>query len=45
MKRRRSRLRQRTVKIEKRDGKFEIAGFGKWYYYWRDPYHLMILII
>jgi inward rectifier potassium channel len=38
------RRRPRTVKIEKRDGKFEIQGIGKWYYYWRDPYHLLLTI-
>jgi inward rectifier potassium channel len=31
-------------KIEKIDGKLTIRGMGKWYNYWRDPYHLLLTI-
>ncbi len=27
-----------------RDGKFEIVGMNVWYYYWREPYHLMLTV-
>ena len=40
----RSRLRQRTVKIENQDGRLVIRGMGKWYHHWRDPYHLLLTI-
>jgi inward rectifier potassium channel len=32
------------IDIHVRDGKFEIMGMGIWYYYWRDPYHLLLTI-
>ncbi|MBC1239848.1 ion channel [Nostoc sp. 2RC] len=32
------------IDIHIRDGKFEIMGMGIWYYYWRDPYHLLLTI-
>jgi inward rectifier potassium channel len=38
------RPRNKIRKIEKRDGKFTIRGMGKWYNYWRDPYHLLLTI-
>jgi inward rectifier potassium channel len=34
----------RSIRLADRDGKFEIDGFGAWYSYWRDPYHLMLAI-
>jgi inward rectifier potassium channel len=40
----RSRLQQRTVRIENQDGRLVIHGMGKWYYHWRDPYHLLLTI-
>ena len=40
----RSRLHQRTVKIENQDGRLVIQGMGKWYHHWRDPYHLLLTI-
>ncbi len=34
-----------SVRIARQaDGKFAIAGMGKWHSYWRDPYHLMLTI-
>ena len=38
------RHRHRTVRIENQDGRFVIHGMGKWYHYWRDPYHLLLTI-
>lgn len=32
------------IRIVLRDGKFEIVGMNVWYYYWREPYHLMLTI-
>ncbi len=26
------------------DGRFHVEGFGLWYTYWRDPYHLMLTV-
>lgn len=40
----RFRRNRRTVKIANQDGRFVIQGMGKWYYYWRDPYHLLLTI-
>jgi inward rectifier potassium channel len=34
----------RGVYIANRNGKLEIEGIGKWYSYWRDPYHLFLTI-
>jgi inward rectifier potassium channel len=34
----------RGVYISNRNGKLEIEGIGKWYSYWRDPYHLCLTI-
>jgi inward rectifier potassium channel len=30
------------VHIKLHEGNFEIVGFGAWYSYWRDPYHLFL---
>jgi inward rectifier potassium channel len=30
------------IKIQ--NGLFEIMGMGAWYFYWRDPYHLLLTI-
>jgi inward rectifier potassium channel len=38
------RRRHRTVRIENQDGRLVIHGMGKWYYHWRDPYHLLLTI-
>jgi inward rectifier potassium channel len=38
------RQRHRTVRIENQDGRLVIHGMGKWYYHWRDPYHLLLTI-
>ncbi len=32
------------VKIQVRNGRFEIVGLNVWYSYWRDPYHLLLTI-
>ena len=32
------------TRIEIQDGRFEVAGAGKWHSYWRDPYHLLLTI-
>lgn len=32
------------VHIKVRDGRFQIMGKNTWYYYWRDPYHLLLTI-
>jgi inward rectifier potassium channel len=34
----------RGVYISNRKGKLEVEGIGKWYSYWRDPYHLFLTI-
>ncbi len=36
--------RKRTVRIENRNGRFIVRGSGQWYHYWRDPYHLLLMI-
>lgn len=33
-----------SIRLVKQDGKFHIEGFGAWYSYFRDPYHLMLVI-
>lgn len=38
------RQRHRTVRIENQDGRLVIHGMEKWYYHWRDPYHLLLTI-
>jgi inward rectifier potassium channel len=38
------RHRHRTVRIENKDGRFVVHGTGKWYYHWRDPYHLLLMV-
>ena len=30
--------------IKQQDGRLNIVGMGKWYSYWRDPYHLLLTI-
>jgi inward rectifier potassium channel len=40
----RSRLPRSTVRIARRDGRFEIDGLNQWYNYLRDPYHLMLTV-
>ena len=30
--------------IKQQDGQLNIVGMGKWYSYWRDPYHLLLTI-
>jgi inward rectifier potassium channel len=37
-------FRNRGAYITTRNGKLEIEGIGKWYSYWRDPYHLLLTI-
>ncbi|HEY9638912.1 MAG TPA: hypothetical protein V6C57_00425, partial [Coleofasciculaceae cyanobacterium] len=32
------------IHIKIRDGRFQLMGLGAWYSYWRDPYHLMLII-
>jgi inward rectifier potassium channel len=32
------------VNIKIRNGKFQIMGLNTWYSYWRDPYHLLLII-
>lgn len=34
----------RKVYIKVNKGRLEVANVGKWYSYWRDPYHLMLVI-
>ena len=35
----------RPIRIEKQnDGRLNIVGFGTWYSYWRDPYHLLLTV-
>lgn len=37
--------RPRKIHIAKQDnGQFQVQGVGKWYQYWRDPYHLMLTV-
>jgi inward rectifier potassium channel len=37
--------RPRKIHIAKQDdGRFQVEGVGAWYRYWRDPYHLMLII-
>jgi inward rectifier potassium channel len=31
-------------RISQKDGRFQVEGMGKWYRYWRDPYHLLLTI-
>jgi inward rectifier potassium channel len=31
-------------RITQKNGRFQIEGMGKWYNYWRDPYHLLLTI-
>ncbi len=38
------RPRQRTVRIENKDGRFTVQGSGKWHSHWRDPYHLLLTV-
>ena len=38
------RRRYPLIHIKINDGQFQIQGLGKWYSYWRDPYHLMLTI-
>jgi inward rectifier potassium channel len=35
---------RQPVHISNRNGRFQIEGLDAWYYYWRDPYHLMLTI-
>lgn len=30
--------------VKQQDGRLNIVGMGKWYSYWRDPYHLLLTI-
>lgn len=32
------------VQIVRQNGRLNIVGMGKWYSYWRDPYHLMLTL-
>jgi inward rectifier potassium channel len=33
------------IRIAKQDdGRFQVEGYGIWYTYWRDPYHLMLTV-
>ncbi len=34
----------RRVRLQHRDGRFEAMSVGRWYTYWRDPYHLLLTI-
>ncbi|AFZ32980.1 Ion transport 2 domain protein [Gloeocapsa sp. PCC 7428] len=34
----------RVVRIVNKDGRLNIVGSGKWYSYWRDPYHLLLTV-
>ncbi|MBE9189575.1 ATP-sensitive inward rectifier potassium channel 10 [Gloeocapsopsis crepidinum LEGE 06123] len=34
----------RVVQIVKKDGRLNIVGVGKWYSFWRDPYHLLLTV-
>lgn len=37
--------RQAAIRIARQeDGKFQAEGYGLWYTYWRDPYHLMLTV-
>ncbi|MDF5730591.1 MAG: ion channel [Rhizonema sp. PD38] len=38
------RRRYPIIHIKINDGQFKIQGLGRWYSYWRDPYHLMLTI-
>jgi inward rectifier potassium channel len=31
-------------RISQKNGRFQVEGMGKWYRYWRDPYHLLLTI-
>jgi inward rectifier potassium channel len=34
-----------SIRITRQDdGRFQAEGFGRWYTYWRDPYHLMLTV-
>ncbi|MES1023072.1 ion channel [Gloeocapsa sp. BRSZ] len=33
-----------VVRIVNKDGRLNIVGSGKWYSYWRDPYHLLLTV-
>jgi len=34
----------RVVQIVKKNGRLNIVGVGKWYSFWRDPYHLLLTV-
>jgi inward rectifier potassium channel len=31
-------------RISQKNGRFQVEGMGKWYRYWRDPYHLLLTL-
>lgn len=35
-------LRKPIIPIVRQNGRLNVQGINKWYYYWRDPYHLLI---
>lgn len=35
---------RQIVRIVKRDGQFNALGMDRWYSYWRDPYHLLLIM-
>lgn len=32
------------VRVNIHNGRINVAGFGHWYNYWRDPYHLLLTV-
>lgn len=34
--------RKPIISIVRQNGRLNVQGINKWYYYWRDPYHLLI---
>ncbi|MBE9020833.1 ATP-sensitive inward rectifier potassium channel 10, partial [Chroococcidiopsidales cyanobacterium LEGE 13417] len=34
--------RKPIIPIVRQNGRLNVQGINKWYYYWRDPYHLLI---
>jgi inward rectifier potassium channel len=39
-----SNKKNRIVLVKNEDGSFQPEGLGNWRFYWRDPYHLLLMI-